>query len=197
MSRGFQATVNYTYSHSLTDSQGNFGGATVGRANRHPKRLRPGRRLRAQATRTSGTTYPPTDRICCRSERASLRRPRQPRARPAGGRVDSFLHCHCLSRVCRLRSSGPTIPGPTTCSSGGSRANQYRKLKIRHQGVAHWFGTGPSAVPCSGPDNGTCAYGPAAPFTYGSEGSVPSARPDLNRSIARCLKTSISPNGRC
>ena len=37
-----------------------------------------------------------------------------------------------------------------------------------NQSIAHRFGTDPSAVPCSGPDNGTCAYGPAATFTYGS-----------------------------
>jgi hypothetical protein len=29
VSRGFAATVNYTYSHPLTDGQGNFGGASV------------------------------------------------------------------------------------------------------------------------------------------------------------------------
>jgi hypothetical protein len=39
-----------------------------------------------------------------------------------------------------------------------------------NQSVGHWFGTGPSAVACSGPDNGSCAYGPAAAFTYGSAG---------------------------
>jgi hypothetical protein len=65
-----------------------------------------------------------------------------------------------------------TIFGPNNSStntySGGSRANQYRKLKIVNQSIAHRFGTDPSAVPCSGPDNGTCAYGPAATFTYGS-----------------------------
>ena len=64
---------------------------------------------------------------------------------------------------------GPNNSGTNTYP-GGSRANQYRKLKIANQGIAHWFGTGPSAVPCSGPDNGTCAYGPAAAFTYGSAG---------------------------
>jgi hypothetical protein len=62
---------------------------------------------------------------------------------------------------------GPNNSGTNTYF-GGSRANQYRKLKIVGRGAAHWFGTDASAVPCSGPDNGSCAYGPATAFTYGS-----------------------------
>lgn len=44
-------------------------------------------------------------------------------------------------------------------SSGGARANVYRPLKIVHRSVRHWFGTDPSSNPCSGADNGTCAFG--------------------------------------
>jgi len=43
--------------------------------------------------------------------------------------------------------------------SRASRANQYRALKVVHQSVQHWFGTDLSANPCTGPDNGVCAYG--------------------------------------
>lgn len=40
-----------------------------------------------------------------------------------------------------------------------ARANQYRPLIIKNQSVRHWFGTDLSANPCTGADNGTCAYG--------------------------------------
>ena len=40
---------------------------------------------------------------------------------------------------------------------------------IHHgRSVANWFGTDPSAVPCTGADNGVCAYGPAADLTFGT-----------------------------
>jgi Carboxypeptidase regulatory-like domain/TonB-dependent Receptor Plug Domain len=40
------------------------------------------------------------------------------------------------------------------------RANHYRKLVIRNRSVTNWFGTDPSATPCtSDHDNGICAYG--------------------------------------
>jgi len=55
---------------------------------------------------------------------------------------------------------------------GFSRANQYRPLVIRNQSVGHWFGTDPSEQPCTqspgGVDDGICAYGNAAQFTFGT-----------------------------
>jgi hypothetical protein len=66
--------------------------------------------------------------------------------------------------------SGDTIlhtgfPTNMTGSNNGgfhartARANQYRPLQVRNRSVQHWFGTDPSANPCTGPDNGVCAYG--------------------------------------
>jgi hypothetical protein len=56
------------------------------------------------------------------------------------------------------------------------RPNQYRKLRIVNRSLAHWFGTDPSATPCTTPgvDNGVCAYGVPAPNTFGTarNGSV-------------------------
>lgn len=49
-----------------------------------------------------------------------------------------------------------------------ARANQYRPLIIRNQSVRHWFGTDPSANPCTGVDNGVCAYGSELPGQIGS-----------------------------
>ncbi len=56
-----------------------------------------------------------------------------------------------------------------TNTDGQQRANHYRKLVIRNRSTADWFGTDPSATPCSGGgDNGVCAYGVSAPNTFGT-----------------------------
>jgi hypothetical protein len=69
-----------------------------------------------------------------------------------------------------------TGPGNNSNSYGNSRPNYYRKLKIVDRTIDNWFGTDPSAIPCTTPgvDNGVCAYGAAAPNTFGtaSNGSV-------------------------
>lgn len=48
------------------------------------------------------------------------------------------------------------------------RGNQYRKLKVVNRSAAHWFGTDPSAIPCAGADNGSCAYGNELSTEYGT-----------------------------
>ena len=47
---------------------------------------------------------------------------------------------------------------------------QYRKLKIVDRSVNNWFGTDPSATPCTTPgvDNGVCAYGVPANNAFGT-----------------------------
>jgi len=68
-----------------------------------------------------------------------------------------------------------------TQSFGNQRPNQYRQLKIVHRSLENWFGTDPSAVPCTATDengnaidNGVCAYGTASVdhFGTGRNGSV-------------------------
>ncbi len=49
-----------------------------------------------------------------------------------------------------------------------ARANQYRRLRVVNQSVQHWFGTDLSANPCTGPDNGVCAYGNEQTGQFGS-----------------------------
>jgi hypothetical protein len=60
-------------------------------------------------------------------------------------------------------------------SYGNERANQYRKLKIVHRSIYNWFGTDPSAQPCTATDengnpidNGLCAFGVPAVNTFGT-----------------------------
>ncbi len=61
-------------------------------------------------------------------------------------------------------------PGNNSNSFGNARPNQYRPLKIVNQSIDHWFGTDPSAIPCTtaGVDNGVCAFGSPAPNTFGT-----------------------------
>jgi hypothetical protein len=63
-----------------------------------------------------------------------------------------------------------TGPGNNSNSYGNSRPNQYRKLHIVHRTIDNWYGTDPSAVPCTDPgvDNGVCAFGTPAPNTFGT-----------------------------
>src|ERR1700733_7340869 len=61
-------------------------------------------------------------------------------------------------------------PGNNSNSYGNSRPNQYRKLKIVNRSIDNWYGTDPSATPCSTPgvDDGTCAFGTPAPNAFGT-----------------------------
>jgi hypothetical protein len=63
-----------------------------------------------------------------------------------------------------------TGPGNNSNSYGNSRPNQYRPLKIVHRSINSWYGTDPSAVPCTTPgvDNGLCAFGAPAPNAFGT-----------------------------
>ena len=73
-----------------------------------------------------------------------------------------------------------TAPGNNSNSYGTSRANQYHKLKVVHRSINNWFGTDPSATPCTQAgvainDVGVpCAFGVPASNTFGnsSNGSV-------------------------
>jgi hypothetical protein len=63
-----------------------------------------------------------------------------------------------------------TGPGNNSNSYGNSRPNQYRKMKIVDRTIDNWWGTDPSATPCTTPgvDNGVCAYGVPAPNDFGT-----------------------------
>ncbi len=63
-----------------------------------------------------------------------------------------------------------TGPGNNSSSDGNSRPNQYRALKIVDRSIDNWFGTDPSATPCTTPgvDNGVCAFGTPANNTFGT-----------------------------
>jgi hypothetical protein len=61
-----------------------------------------------------------------------------------------------------------TATNVANANASTARANQYLPLIVKNRSLAHWFGTDPSAVPCSGAFNGTCAYGTELTNTYGT-----------------------------
>ena len=76
------------------------------------------------------------------------------------------------------------------------RANHYRKLVIRNRSVTNWFGTDPSATPCtSDHDNGICAYGEESSTGLGTA-AVGSARApnyhDLDAALSKAFNITES-----
>jgi hypothetical protein len=163
---GFEYTVNYTYSRSMTNSDGNYGGSNVA----GPGGLQNGYNL--------GGDYGPSDQDV-RNNLSAVGTYAVPFGRGKQFGSDS-------NRIVDLLAGGWSISGTAIAYSGlpitifspgnnsntnsyNSRSNQYRKLKVVNRGVGNWFGTDPTATPCpSGVDNGTCAYGPETANTFGT-----------------------------
>ena len=99
--------------------------------------------------------------------------------------VDEIIGGWKVSAVGVVWSGFPetiTAPGNNSNSYGVSRANQYMKLKIVNRKIfptatnpnGNWFGTDPSALPCTQPGSrinalgAACAFGVPAPNTFGS-----------------------------
>ncbi|WP_035354948.1 TonB-dependent receptor [Edaphobacter aggregans] len=165
--RGFEYTVNYTYAKAMTNSAGNYG--------------QPG---------ISGSTGAFQDAYNPQADYAPSGQDVRHNLNAVGvyalpfGR-DQLYGTH-MNRVLDLVAGGwkisssviaftglpITIQAPNVSNTNNNfstaRANHYRKLIIRNRSIDNWWGTDPSAVPCNGPDNGICAYGVAAPNTFGT-----------------------------
>ena len=172
--RGFEYTVNYTYAKSMTNSAGNYGQPGVG-----------------------GSTGAFQDAYNPQADYAPSGQDVRHNLNAVGVYVLPFgrdqLYGSHINRALDLIAGGwkvsstviaytglpITIQAPNVSNSfntfSTSRANHYRKLVIRNRSIDNWWGTDPSAIPCSGPDNGVCAYGVAAPNTFGT------ARPSSER----------------
>jgi hypothetical protein len=171
-SHGLEFTLNYTYGKALTNSLGNyalnvngFSGAFENYYNGHADWGPAGYDVRHNVSATG--VY----------------------ALPVGRGQEYFSHANRLIDAAvggwKISFAGVgytgfpetvTGPGNNSQSYGQSRANQYRKLKIVHRDLNHWFGTDPSAQPCTtqGVDNGVCAFGAASSNSFGtsSNGAV-------------------------
>jgi Carboxypeptidase regulatory-like domain len=156
---GWEYTVNYTYAKSLTNSSGNYGTPNINGSNGA-----------FQDGYNSGADYGPSGMDIRHSMNfVGVYDLPYGRGRTYGGGANSFLDAVFggwkVSASAFLYSGFPiTINGPgqsNTNSYGQSRANRYRPLIIRNRSINNWFGTDPSAVGCTGADDGTCAYGVA------------------------------------
>ncbi len=171
-SRGLEFTINYTYSKSFTNSLGNYAlnvnGYSGAFQNYYDSRADYGLAGTDVTHNISGlATYA-----------LPFGRGRQ-FASGANRIVDGVIGGWNISSSGLFYTGLPqTITGPDNNSNsyGVHRANQYRKLKIVNRSIGNWFGTDPSAIPCTTPgvDNGVCAFGTPAPNTFGtsSNGTV-------------------------
>ena len=173
VTNGFEYTVNYTYGRAMTNSAGNYTAPNIN-----------GQNGAFQDGYNGLADYGPAGQDI-RNNLSGVGVYAVPFGRGlkygahANRLVELGLGGWSVSGSVVAYSGFPvTISGPdgtSTSTDGSIRANQYRKLRIVNRGVGHWFGTDPSATPCTGADNGVCAYGPAASFQFGTA-SVGSAR---------------------
>lgn len=67
-----------------------------------------------------------------------------------------------------------TSTNVANANAGTARANRYGKIKVVNRNLNNWFGTDPSAVPCTsntGPTTANpCAYGPEITNSFGTAG---------------------------
>jgi hypothetical protein len=166
--RGLEYMLNYTFAKSLTDSSGNY---AVANTSWNGASFQNGYDINAD--------YGPS----AMDVRHSLNFVGVydlpfGHGRSYGGNassfVDSVLGGWRVATSAILYSGFPVTifanGNSNTNSWGFSRANQYRPMRIVNQSVNNWWGTDPSAQPCltAGVDNGSCAYGNPASFTFGS-----------------------------
>jgi hypothetical protein len=172
---GLQYTANYTWSHAMTNSVGFYGvpSVTVGSAyaenvyDMHSEYGPAGQDVRHAINWNLVYDLP--------FGRNRLLASNMPLV------VDEILGGWKIGMTGVSYTGFPVNINTGTNNSGtngnSQRANHYRKLKIVNRSNSHWFGTDPSAVPCTtaGVDNGVCAYGQPAAGTFGT------ARPTSER----------------
>jgi len=164
---GLEYTLNYTFAKSLTDSSGNY---AVSGTSFNGSSHQDGYNINAD--------YGPSAMDIRQSLNfVGVYNLPFGRGRTYGGNANGFLDAVLggwkASTSAILYSGFPvTIFGPCTSNTnswGFCRANQYGPMIIRNRSVNNWWGTDPSAdnsTTC--PSNGACAYGVAAPFTFGT-----------------------------
>ncbi|MEO6910557.1 MAG: TonB-dependent receptor, partial [Edaphobacter sp.] len=175
---GLQYTINYTWSHAMTNSIGFYGVPGVSVASAY-----------AQNVYDLHSEYGPAGQDVRHAINGNM-----VYDLPLGrGRMFGANMPLILDEVVggwKVGMTGVSYTGfPVNISAtnnsftngNSSRANHYRKLKIVNRSIDHWFGTDPSATPCgidklgNVVDNGVCAYGTPGYGTFGS------ARPTSER----------------
>ena len=169
VSKGFQATVNYTWAKSLTDTNGSYGASGSSGSNGiqdgynihgdyGPSELDVRHNLSANGS--YAIPFGRGQRFGSNTNRAF--------DLLAGGWTLSSTAIAYSGLPITITANDNSNTNSYGKQFGGARANQYRQLRIVNQGAAHWFGTDQSVVPCGPTDNGACAYGSQLPNTFGT-----------------------------
>ena len=169
--RGLEYTLNYTLAKSLTNSSGNYAVGAQPFASFNGSTFQNAYDMRAdwgpsaidvrQSLNFVGVYDLPFGRG--RAYASNM-----------NGAMDAVLGGWRLATSAILYSGFPvTIFGPGNSNTfntfGFNRANQYSKIVVRNRSIQHWWGTDQSADNVANcPSNGACAYGAAAPFTFGT-----------------------------
>ena len=168
--RGFEYTVNYTFAKALTNSAGNYGQPGISGST---GAFQDGYNPAADYGLAGQDVHHNLNAIGVYSLPVG-------RGQMYASRLNPLLDLvvggwKASSSVIAYSGLPITITAPNASNTNNNfsqpRANHYRKLIIRNRSVAHWFGTDPSATPCTGADNGICAYGIASPLTFGTAAS--------------------------
>jgi outer membrane receptor protein involved in Fe transport len=171
---GLQYTANYTYSRAMTNSTGFYGVPSVTVASAYAENVY---NLHAEYGPTGQDVRNAVNFVMVYDLPVG-------RGRMFGGGMplvlDEIVGGWKIGMTGVAYSGFPVNISATNNSSvngNSQRANHYRPLKIVHRRLNNWFGTDPSATPCTTPgvDNGVCAYGQPAPGTFGT------ARPTSER----------------
>lgn len=169
--KGLEYTLNYTYAKSLTNSSGNYAVGAEPFASWNGSTFQNAYDMRAdwgpsafdarQSLNFVGVYDLPFGHG--RAYGSNVKGP-----------LDAVFGGWRFATSALLYSGFPvTIFGPDNSNAfntfGFSRANQYSKIVVRNRSINHWWGTDQSAdSTATCPSNGACAYGVAAPFTFGS-----------------------------
>jgi Carboxypeptidase regulatory-like domain/TonB dependent receptor len=175
---GLQYTANYTFSRAMTNSTGFYGVPSVTVASAY-----------AENVYNLHNEYGPTGQDVRHGLNWNMVYALPlGRGRMFGGAMPLFLDE--IVGGWQVGMTGVAYSGfPVNISAqnnsfvngNSQRANHYRPLKIVHRTINNWFGTDPSAIPCTiaGVDNGVCAYGQPANGTFGTARPTSERAPDF------------------
>jgi hypothetical protein len=166
LNHGLEFTVNYTYGRSLTNSLGNYALNVNGFSGAFQNYY-------DSAADWGPAGYDIKHNISGTAVYALPVGRGQPYLSGVNRVVDEVISGWKLSTALVGYTGFPetiTGPGNNSNSYGYSRPNQYRPLKVVNRTIENWFGTDPSATPCTTPgvDNGKCAFGAPAPNAFGT-----------------------------
>ncbi len=169
---GLEYSFNYTWSKNMTNNPGYFGTGGVDGPGTYPQNIYDphGDYGVAAFDTRNAVNFVSTYAIPFG------------RGRDFGSQINRYVDWAAggwkVSANAVLYSGFPITIGSTNTSAsnngGGARANQYQPLIVKNRSLAHWFGTDPTATPCSllptSPNNNPqCAYGNEIGPTYGQQ----------------------------